>query len=194
LQLVCLGVPGGAGHPSANCRGTEWSPRRLESRPRVAVFAGLFPLRPPSSPFGHRQWLVCLRAADQEDAGGHSTRDASPRGDPGGRRGIIASDGFLIRRRDQRTRRRGIATQLTHAAEEEARARGWNGISLSVSQKGNAAARLLYAKLGYHDAGSDPVRVTGHIILRGRPFDLDDTLLYLKKDLIGKSGVSVNAV
>ena len=37
-------------------------------------------------------------------------------------------------------RRRGIATQLTHAAEEEARARGWSSISLSVSQEGNEAA------------------------------------------------------
>jgi GNAT superfamily N-acetyltransferase len=31
-------------------------------------------------------------------------------------------------------RHRGIATQLTHAAEEEARARGWESISLSVSE------------------------------------------------------------
>jgi GNAT superfamily N-acetyltransferase len=80
-------------------------------------------------------------------------------------------------------RRFGIATQLTHAAEEEARARGWNSISLSVSQEGNAAARLLYAKLGYVDAGVDPVRVSGQILLRGRPFDVDDTLVYLVKDV-----------
>ena|SRR2546430_735145 len=45
-------------------------------------------------------------------------------------------------------RRRGIAAQLTRAAEEEARARGWDGISLSVSQEGNVSARRLYAKLG----------------------------------------------
>ena len=80
-------------------------------------------------------------------------------------------------------RRRGIATQLTHAAEEEARARGWNSISLSVSQEGNDAARLLYAKLGYVDAGAKPVRVSGPIMLRGRPFDVDDTLVYLRKRL-----------
>ena len=80
-------------------------------------------------------------------------------------------------------RRRGIATQLTHAAEEEARARGCNSISLSVSQEGNAAARLLYSKLGYVDAGADPVRVSGPIMLRGRPFDVDDTLVYLTKQL-----------
>jgi GNAT superfamily N-acetyltransferase len=80
-------------------------------------------------------------------------------------------------------RRRGIATQLTHAAEEEARARGWSSISLSVSQEGNSAARLLYAKLGYIDAGADPVRVSGPIMLRGRPFEVDDTLVYLTKHL-----------
>lgn len=80
-------------------------------------------------------------------------------------------------------RRRGIATQLAYAAEEEARARGWEGISLSVSQEDNAAARLLYAKLGYVDAGTDPVPVSGVIMLRGRPIEVDDTLVYLTKPL-----------
>jgi GNAT superfamily N-acetyltransferase len=80
-------------------------------------------------------------------------------------------------------RRRGIAAQLTHAAEEEARARGWDSISLTVSQQGNVAASRLYAKLGYVDAGVDPVRVSGVITLRGRPFEVDDTLVYLTKSL-----------
>jgi GNAT superfamily N-acetyltransferase len=80
-------------------------------------------------------------------------------------------------------RRRGIAAQLTHAAEEEARARGWDSISLSVSQEGNVAARRLYSKLGYVDAPVDPVRVSGVIMLRGRPFEVDDTLVYLTKSL-----------
>jgi GNAT superfamily N-acetyltransferase len=80
-------------------------------------------------------------------------------------------------------RRRGIATQLTHAAEEEARRRGWDRISLSVSRSDNPAAARLYAKLGYVDAGAEPVRVLGQITLRGRPFDVDDTLVYLAKDL-----------
>ena len=80
-------------------------------------------------------------------------------------------------------RRRGIASQLTEAAESEARRRGSDRISLSVSQEQNPAARLLYAKLGYADAGVEPVRVLGQIILRGRPFDVDDTLVYLTKDL-----------
>jgi GNAT superfamily N-acetyltransferase len=80
-------------------------------------------------------------------------------------------------------RRRGIATRLVHSAEEEARKRGWSSISLSVSQEENPAARLMYGKLGYVDAGTDPVPVSGVITLRGRPFEVDDTLVYLRKDL-----------
>jgi GNAT superfamily N-acetyltransferase len=80
-------------------------------------------------------------------------------------------------------RRRGIASQLTHAAEDEARRRGWDRISLSVSQEGNPEATRLYAKLGYADAGAAPVRVLGEISLRGRPFEVDDTLVYLVKEL-----------
>jgi GNAT superfamily N-acetyltransferase len=80
-------------------------------------------------------------------------------------------------------RRLGIATRLTCAAEEKARARGWSSISLGVSQEGNPAATLLYAKLGYVDAGTEPIRVSGKITLRGRPFDVDDTVIYLAKDL-----------
>jgi GNAT superfamily N-acetyltransferase len=80
-------------------------------------------------------------------------------------------------------RRQGIASQLTLAAEAEARARGWDRISLSVSQDGNAAASRLYAKLGYADAGAKPVRVVGQIALRSGPLDVDDTLVYLVKEL-----------
>ena len=80
-------------------------------------------------------------------------------------------------------RRRGIAAQLTEAAELEARLRGWDTISLSVSEHGNVAAQKLYAKLEYVDARVDPVHVSGTIMLRGRPFDMDDTLVYLVKAL-----------
>ena len=80
-------------------------------------------------------------------------------------------------------RRRGIATHLTHAAETEARDRGWDEISLSVSLDGNPAARRLYERLGYTDAGVEPVRVLGEIMIRGRPLQVDDTLLYLTKAL-----------
>jgi GNAT superfamily N-acetyltransferase len=80
-------------------------------------------------------------------------------------------------------RRRGIATQLTQAAEAEARSRGWAAISLSVSRDGNPPARRLYGQLGYTDAGVEPVRVLGEIMIRGRPLQVDDTLLYLTKAL-----------
>ena len=80
-------------------------------------------------------------------------------------------------------RRRGIASVLTKAAEAEVRSRGWESISLSVSQDGNPDARRLYEKLGYADAGLEPVRVSGEILLRGRPLQVDDTLLYLTKSL-----------
>jgi GNAT superfamily N-acetyltransferase len=77
----------------------------------------------------------------------------------------------------------GIATLLNHAAEQEVRGRGWDSISLSVSKDGNPAARRLYDRLGYVDAGVEPVQVSGTIMLRGRPFEVDDTLVYLKKAL-----------
>ena len=80
-------------------------------------------------------------------------------------------------------RRRGIASELTRAAEADARSRGWDRISLSVSQDGNPDARQLYEKLGYVDAGLEPVRVSGEILIRGRPLQVDDTLVYLAKSL-----------
>jgi GNAT superfamily N-acetyltransferase len=80
-------------------------------------------------------------------------------------------------------RRRGIAAFLTHFAEDTARSRGWTSISLSVSKDGNPDAKRLYEHLGYGDAGVAPVRVSGTILLRGQPFEVDDTLLYLSKPL-----------
>ncbi len=80
-------------------------------------------------------------------------------------------------------RRRGIATALTRAAEWEASARQHQRITLSVSQDGNEVARRLYERLGYVPADHPPVRVVGDIMLRGRPFAVDDTLVYLIKTL-----------
>jgi GNAT superfamily N-acetyltransferase len=84
-------------------------------------------------------------------------------------------------------RSRGIAMLLNEAAEEEARARGWDSISLSVSKDGNPVARRLYERLGYIDAGLEPVHVSGTIMLRGLPFEVDDTLVYLVKPLRGST-------
>ena len=79
-------------------------------------------------------------------------------------------------------RREGIATALTEAAELEAKARGFAQLMLSFGVE-NEAARLLYERAGYSDAGLDPVRVTGTILIRGRPMEVDDTLVYLVKSL-----------
>jgi ribosomal protein S18 acetylase RimI-like enzyme len=84
-------------------------------------------------------------------------------------------------------RRAGVATGLTLAAERLAAARGHRRMSLSVSVA-NEPARRLYAKLGYADAGLPPKRVRGRILLRGEPFDVDDTLLYLVKPIGVDSG------
>lgn len=81
-----------------------------------------------------------------------------------------------------RARRRGIASALTVASEERARDAGWDAISLSVGEA-NLAARTVYEKLGYADAGVEPVHVSGVVELRTGPFEVDDTLIYLTKRL-----------
>jgi GNAT superfamily N-acetyltransferase len=77
-------------------------------------------------------------------------------------------------------RREGFAAALTEAAERLAAERGHGRLSLSVGIA-NDAARQLYAKLGYADAGVPPKRVRGTILLRGAPYAVDDTLVYLVK-------------
>ena len=79
-------------------------------------------------------------------------------------------------------RREGIGSRLTRAAEAEARARGHDRISLSVSID-KPDVRRLYESLGYADAGLEPQRVLGTIQLRGEPFEVDDMLLYMRKNL-----------
>jgi len=79
-------------------------------------------------------------------------------------------------------RRLGVATALTYAAEAEALARGHDRLSLSVGTS-NFAAQTLYERLGFEDAGLEPEHVHGTIMLRGEPFEVDDTLVYLVKRL-----------
>jgi ribosomal protein S18 acetylase RimI-like enzyme len=79
-------------------------------------------------------------------------------------------------------RRRGIAQELSRAAEELVRARGFDRIALDVDLE-NHAARALYAKLGYRERGTPPSRHVGTILLRGEPFSFDVMLLDLIKDL-----------
>jgi len=79
-------------------------------------------------------------------------------------------------------RREGLGTAVTLAAERAAEARGHRRISLGTSVD-NLAARRLYAKLGYRDSGLEPVRVQGTVMIRNGPLEVDDTLIYLVKDL-----------
>jgi ribosomal protein S18 acetylase RimI-like enzyme len=79
-------------------------------------------------------------------------------------------------------RRRGVASALTLGAERLAGKRGQARICLSYGIA-NDAARLLYEKLGYRDAGVPAERVEGTIVVRGEPMEVDDTLVYLVKDV-----------
>jgi ribosomal protein S18 acetylase RimI-like enzyme len=79
-------------------------------------------------------------------------------------------------------RRTGVATALSRAAEDEAKARGFDRISLSVGLA-NDAARSLYERLGFADTGLAPERVAGTINLRGLDVEVDDVLVYLVKPL-----------
>ena len=79
-------------------------------------------------------------------------------------------------------RRRGIATELTGAAEREAAARGARRLLLSYGHE-NEAARRLYERAGYVDAGLPPKHVRGTITIRGEPVEVDDVLVYLVKQL-----------
>jgi GNAT superfamily N-acetyltransferase len=79
-------------------------------------------------------------------------------------------------------RRCGVGTALTREAERLIAAQGQSHCSLSVSQA-NPEARRLYERLGYMRADVPPERVRGTIMLRGEPFEVDDTLLYFSKAL-----------
>jgi GNAT superfamily N-acetyltransferase len=79
-------------------------------------------------------------------------------------------------------RRRGVASALMRAAERVVAARGHPTISLSYGIA-NEPARLLYRQLGYVEAGIPPERIQGTITIRGRPVEIDDTHVYLVKDV-----------
>ena len=84
-------------------------------------------------------------------------------------------------------RGQGIGTELSLAAERLAGERGHDRISISASITNEGALRL-YRRLGYGDAGLEPQRVAGTILIRGRPVDIDDTLIYLVKQVTVDSG------
>jgi GNAT superfamily N-acetyltransferase len=87
------------------------------------------------------------------------------------------------------SRRRGVATALALAAEKIAAERRWPRISLSYGIA-NDAARTLYEGLGYRGAGIAPEPVRGVIRIRTGLLEVDDTLIYLVKDLTVDSGQS----
>jgi ribosomal protein S18 acetylase RimI-like enzyme len=83
-----------------------------------------------------------------------------------------------------RYRRRGVGSALTAAAEAEALRRGFDRLRVTVSVD-NAAAQALYRTLGYGDAGLPPRRVSGTVMIRTGPLEVDDTLLTWDKRLAG---------
>ena len=87
-------------------------------------------------------------------------------------------DVFVVEQR----RRSGVATALMAEAERLASAEGHERIGIGHSAT-NEAARRLYERLGYRDAGLPSTRIEGTIVIRGRPLDVDDTIVHLVKDL-----------
>jgi ribosomal protein S18 acetylase RimI-like enzyme len=79
-------------------------------------------------------------------------------------------------------RRQGVARALTRAAEDEVQKRGCDRLTLGVSTD-NDAARAAYARLGYVETDAQPKRVSGTILIRGEPVEVDDVLLILAKPL-----------
>jgi GNAT superfamily N-acetyltransferase len=84
-------------------------------------------------------------------------------------------------------RRQGIGEATMLATEHAVAARGHRRVSLSHGIA-DAVAKSLYEKLGYRDAGIEPQRVQGTIMIRSGPLEVDDTLVYLVKDLPVDSG------
>lgn len=79
-------------------------------------------------------------------------------------------------------RRGGIGAALVGALEARVAARGLAVLALTVGI-GNHSARRLYERLGYERTAVPPQRVKGTILLRGEPFEVDDTLLGFAKPL-----------
>ncbi len=77
-------------------------------------------------------------------------------------------------------RRRGAASALTAAAEQEARTRGFGRLRITVGTD-NYGAQALYRRSGYLDVGVPPKRVQGTIFIRTGPIEVDDTILTWEK-------------
>jgi GNAT superfamily N-acetyltransferase len=84
-------------------------------------------------------------------------------------------------------RGQGVGSELSFAAELLARKHGHKRLSISASIANEGALRL-YRRLGYRDADLPPQHVQGTILIRGEAVEVDDTLLYLVKELVVDSG------
>jgi ribosomal protein S18 acetylase RimI-like enzyme len=82
--------------------------------------------------------------------------------------------------------RRGVARQLSAAAERVARDRGATGMELSVSVHNDAAQRL-YRSLGFVDTGEPPRAVKGPVTIRTGIIEVDDELLRYRKRFDGRT-------
>ena len=82
----------------------------------------------------------------------------------------------------EENRRQGIGEAVMLYAERAIAERGHRRVSLSHGIA-NTGARKFYERLGYRDAGIEPQRVQGTIMIRSGPLEVDDTLIYVVKDL-----------
>ncbi|HEV2593167.1 MAG TPA: GNAT family N-acetyltransferase [Gaiellaceae bacterium] len=79
-------------------------------------------------------------------------------------------------------RGRGIGTALVEAAGREAAARGFDLLTITVSTA-KPQVQALYERAGFRDAGAPLKRVTGTVLIRTGPLEVDDTLRTLSISL-----------
>ena len=79
-------------------------------------------------------------------------------------------------------RGRGVAKALLAAAAEEAAARGFHRLTITVSTS-KPDVEQLYRRLGYEDAGVPLLHVSGTVQIRTGPLEVDDTLRTLSISL-----------
>jgi GNAT superfamily N-acetyltransferase len=141
-----------------------------EVRPLTEDAVDLVCARLPVSRLGTPGGVYLVAWQDEEPVG-HAHLDR--RADPPELQDVYVLEPF---------RRRGVATELTAAAERAVAADGHAELSLTVSER-NAAAIALYERLGYRRTDEPPERVHGTVQLRTGPLDVDDVLLRYAKPL-----------
>lgn len=79
-------------------------------------------------------------------------------------------------------RRRGVGAALVRALEERVAAAGHRRLTLTTSSE-NASAIEFFERFAYERTADPPERVQGTIQIRGRPVEVDDTLLRFERKL-----------